>query len=61
MMSFLNIGFSHNIKTGTTSPPKDAQPIVAPFIDPSEPLAPGEVVPQHVRYLVCAGCEQGPR
>ena len=59
MLTFLNIGFTHNIKASATAPPSDAKPVPVPK-DASAPAHPAQVLSNHIRYLVCAGCEQGP-
>ena len=61
MMDFFNIGFSHNIKGTTSAPPSGTSSTpVLPTSNSSTVQAPGTVLPNHVRYLICSACEQGP-
>lgn len=60
MLTFFNIGFSHNVKGSATTVPTVVDPVVAPASSSSAPPNPTAIMPNHVRYLTCAACEQGP-
>ncbi|KAH7820156.1 putative Mss4 protein [Monocercomonoides exilis] len=63
MYEFANIGFSHNVKGSAKGATSTVTPIMPSSSDSSSSATPssdGRVLPDHVRFLTCAACEQGP-